>query len=250
MMTMFGSAGRLFANGLNANSAGYGSSALSGLYSPVPVPSDPWNATGAPSPAPAPTPTPMPIASPTGGFQPHALTFGDKLGLAGDIWTGNPVTQRRLDSDFDGDVKTFELNAPKPQLVPGVGLVQRDPTTGQNRVLVPEPPKVPTIAENASYLDSQQPGLGKQYLTQFATNGGGQGPATMVVNGQTMMRAPGAATGGMTIHPEAVARLRQHPEEAALFDQQFGAGSSAKYLNGGAVPATGPGGFPVYPHGH
>ena len=198
-------------------------------------------------------PAPAPVAAPS-GFQPHSLGFGDKLGLMGDIFTGNPVTKTRLDEDFDFAQKQYASAHPGPMNVGG-NLLQYDPTTGGVKTLYNAPPDLPTVGKDAAYLNGLTPGLGDTYARNFAANGGGQGPGMITVNGQQMVRTPGAGAAVSADPPaEAISILRADPSKAQFFDHTFGPGMSAKYLNGGAVPAAGPGGFPrrfpLYPASH
>jgi hypothetical protein len=182
------------------------------------------------------------------GFQPPEPSTLDKIGLIGDIWAGNSVTRDRLNQNFAFAQQQYQAAHPAPVNVGG-SLI--DPASG--KVLFAPPPDTPAIAKNAAYLDQALGGgAGNRFLQNYAANGGGQGPGMITVNGQQMMRAPGGASASVpAIDPEAVARLKANPGEAAMFDQHFGAGSAARVLGtGGAAPATGPGGFPLYPAGH
>lgn len=181
------------------------------------------------------------------GFNPTQPSFTDKLGLIGDILTGNPVTKNRLDEDFAFQQAQYQSQHPAPVNVGGQ-LV--DPSTG--KVLFAPPPALDAFGQQlkAAGIDpasAQGQGFYRQkvqnevdpihaYPTTDAQ--GNQGlifkrPSEMGAAGTPAVQIKGAsdyaalAPGTPYIDPNGQHRVK-----------------------GGAAPATGPGGFPLYPSGH
>lgn len=90
------------------------------------------------------------------------------------------------------------------------------------------------------YLNTSRPGLGDTYATNYAANGGGAPQFVTTPQGTFMVpRSPMSATSSAPpagIPNGAVSFLRSNPASAAQFDEKYGAGASAQYLQGGAAP--------------
>lgn len=192
----------------------------------------------------------MPQVSGGGGNSPPPqprLRFMDKLGLAGDLLTGSPFTQHRLEPDFieAQQQRQFQMRQMQPQNVGG-NIVQFDPATGGYRTLYSAPQEAPqpnALERNFQFLEQQQPGLGRSYAQNFANNGGGA-PQIMNVPGVGVVAVPRSGGGGNTPPPPpgAIDLLRKNPSFAPQFDQKYGPGASQQYLQGGAMPSAS-GGF-------
>lgn len=106
--------------------------------------------------------------------------------------------------------------------------------------LTPKPQQPSDLQQRVEYLDGFQPGLGGQYAQNYAANGGGAPQFVTTPQGTFMIpRGAGpapAAPAPAPIPDAAVSFLRTNPASAAQFDAKYGAGSSARYLQGGAAP--------------
>jgi hypothetical protein len=108
---------------------------------------------------------------------------------------------------------------------------QREQQLAQWKQQHPEPTP---MQRNYEYLMTRNPALAQSYLAAEAN------PQTLMTDPATgaVRFMPKGGLPGMnmspatSIHPDAIARLKAHPEEAPLFDQQFGPGSAASVLGG------------------
>jgi hypothetical protein len=188
-----------------------------------------------------------------GGFTPPQPGLLDKIGLAGDILTGRNVTGARLDQDAAFAQQQYQSQHPAPMNVGG-NLV--DPSTG--KVLFAPPPALDAFGQQlkAAGIDptsTQGQGFYRQkvqndvdpihaYPTTDAA--GNQGlifkrPSEMGAAGTPAVQIKGA---------DDYAALAPGTPFIDPFGQHRVKGGSQ--TTGGAAPATGPGGFPLYPAGH
>jgi hypothetical protein len=98
--------------------------------------------------------------------------------------------------------------------------------------------EVDSYTAHIAALNANKAGQGDTWAANTAATGGNPF-GHMFTDPLTGQQYAAPATGSPPpagIHPDAITRLRAHPQEAPQFDAQFGAGSSAHYL-GGAAPA-------------
>lgn len=116
------------------------------------------------------------------------------------------------------------------------GFVQKEEWKRAN----PEPQAAPTIARNAEWLDSLEPGLGKTYAQNYAQSGG-MPPQIVTVPGVGTFAVPKTGAPAAPAGPpaSAVDYLRQNPNMAAQFDAKYGQGAAARAMGGPTPPASG-----------
>lgn len=167
------------------------------------------------------------------GFNPSNPSFTDKLGLAGDILTGNPVTKTRLDEDFAFNQAQYASQHPSPMNVGG-NLVQYDPMTGGIQTLYSAPKELTGFAGElqAAGFDPNSAEF-RRYAQQHAINAATAPPIVQHnQDGTTTLYQAGMIPRTPTDAP-AVGSVVADPRKA-----------------GGAAPAMGPGGFPLHPRGY
>jgi hypothetical protein len=139
--------------------------------------------------------------------------FSNKLGLIGDVLTGNPVTANRLQAQQAESIKQLQL---QQQLA----IAQQKLAAGAN-----DPDVIRSF--RAAGIDPASPegraGILNNYSHPIVLGNPENGQ--MPIGGA--FGVPGQPAGPPA---EAVARLRQNPHEAAQFDEIFGSGASARAL--------------------
>lgn len=187
------------------------------------------------------------------GFTPDEPSFTDKLGLIGDALAGNSVTKNRLDDDFAFQQAQYQAAHPAPINVGG-NLI--DPATG--KVLFAPPPTLDSFGQQlkAAGIDpasTQGQGYYRQkvqnevdplhaYPTTDAQGNSGlifKRPSEMGAAGMPAVQIKGAAD------YQALAPGTPYIDPTGQHRVKGGA-----QTQGGAAPATGPGGFPLYPTNH
>ncbi|WP_260598284.1 hypothetical protein [Sphingomonas endolithica] len=110
----------------------------------------------------------------------------------------------------------------------------------QYQRLTPKPQEPSDLQQRVEYLDKFKPGLGRDYASNYAANGG-MAPQVITTPQGTFMvpRSPSpvaAPAAGGGIPDAALSFLRQNPGSAAQFDAKYGEGASTRVLQGGAAP--------------
>ena len=104
----------------------------------------------------------------------------------------------------------------------------------------PKPEGPSDLQQRVEYLNKSNRGLGDTYATNYAANGGGAPQVVTTPQGTFMVpRSPAATTSAApspSVPDGAVSFLRSNPDSAGQFDAKYGAGASARYLQGGAAP--------------
>lgn len=191
------------------------------------------------------------------GFTPRAPNFIDRLGLVGDVLTHTNLIRDKLDGDNAFAQQQYQAAHPAPMNVGG-NLVQADGQGGYQTVYS-APPKLDTFGQSLQSAGFQPgtPEWQQQYKLKVQNEVDPlHGYPTTDQQGNTglIFKRPSemGAAGAPAVHITGAADYQALSPGTPYIDPngQHRVKGGSPQASGGAAPATGPGGFPLYPAGH